>query len=236
MKLDLSFFQRNNFVLNRNFTLDVSEFPLWNLSYSLYGEDLILRGLLKQKLREGQPGFYVDLGCCDPRQASNSYLFYRYGWRGVCIDANSEFKEAFAAIRPRDTFVNALVGEAGRYFWAECKSNLGMSRIATAPEQFGDDYEAPVAMNALPLREILDRHVPAGTQIDFMSVDLEDSELGAFSSSDWKKYRPSFMLVETHGIELQNTNTSPVLNFLRDQGYALTGIASGNAILADNRG
>ena len=49
-------------ILNPHFVIDPAEFPLWNLSYSMFGEDLILRGLLKGKLKSGVPGFYADIG------------------------------------------------------------------------------------------------------------------------------------------------------------------------------
>jgi len=55
-------------------------------SYSQEGEDLILLRIFEKK----RIGFYVDVGSHHPFRFSNTYLFYRLGWRGINIDANQE--------------------------------------------------------------------------------------------------------------------------------------------------
>ncbi|MFA7355121.1 MAG: SAM-dependent methyltransferase, partial [Sulfurimonadaceae bacterium] len=67
-------------------------------SYSQEGEDMILRRLFEQ-----QPnGFYVDVGAHHPKRFSNTYFFYKKGWRGINIDAMPNSMELFNKIRPRD--------------------------------------------------------------------------------------------------------------------------------------
>jgi len=48
-------------------------------SYSQKGEDIILRRILGEK----EVGFYIDIGAHHPKRFSNTYLFYKKGWRGI---------------------------------------------------------------------------------------------------------------------------------------------------------
>ena len=80
-----------------------------NPSYSIEGEDRIVRALLWQK---HDKGFYVDVGAHHPFRFSNTYLFYTQGWSGINIDATPGSMKAFNKYRPRD--INLEVGIGGR--------------------------------------------------------------------------------------------------------------------------
>ena len=45
--------------------------------YAQEGEDAVLTCMFDKKIN----GFYVDIGCHHPHRFSNSYAFYRRGWR-----------------------------------------------------------------------------------------------------------------------------------------------------------
>ncbi len=218
-------------ILSPSFEVDAGEIPMWNPSYSMFGEDLILRGLLKSHLRSGKPGFFVDIGACDPRYGNNSYLFYKYGWRGICVDVDARLAMMFTAWRPRDVFIAGAVGSAGKGYFAASTQYPALNRIGMTPDEFGEGYKPAVPIDFLPLKTIFDQHVPAGTQIDFMSMDIEDSELSALKSNDWSKYKPRIIIIETHNINASNIHESAVLNYLKDLGYIVEGIVSGNALL-----
>ena len=85
-------------------------------SYAQSGEDIIAWGELKnsknQKIKKakGERGFYVDVGAYHPKLLSNTYLFYKKGWRGICVDPNPEMASLFRVARPRDVFLNVGVG------------------------------------------------------------------------------------------------------------------------------
>ena len=75
-------------------------------SYSQEGEDRILARLFESS---GQ-GFYVDVGAHHPMRFSNTFLFYRRGWRGVNIDATPGSMRLFDRYRSRDTNIESGVG------------------------------------------------------------------------------------------------------------------------------
>src|SRR3569623_976818 len=77
-------------------------------SYSQFGEDAIVQKILKKK-----NGTYVDIGAYHPDLYSNTYAFYKRGWRGYAIDPNPRSKFLFRWFRPRDELIHSAVGEKG---------------------------------------------------------------------------------------------------------------------------
>jgi hypothetical protein len=85
-----------------------AELGLGQLTYSQFGEDILIRGFFRDK----QVGVYVDVGAFHPIYYSNTYALYKLGWYGVAIDANRTFERLYKKFRPRDTFVHAAVGQS----------------------------------------------------------------------------------------------------------------------------
>ena len=229
---ELTYFKRGARILNDHFVIDPNEFPLWNLSYSMQGEDLILRNMMKTKLRSGALGFYVDLGSYDCRYGSNSYLFYQYGWRGICVEVNPTLAPHYAVLRPRDVFINSAVGEAGVGYWAEENSSAACGRVARSAADFGPDFKTPIEIKFLPLKAILDQHVPQDTVIDFMSIDVEGSEMSVLLSSDWSRYRPRIIVIEVNDLNIMNFREAETLSFLLDHDYKIEGVSFPNVVLS----
>src|SRR6516162_6481132 len=84
-----------------------AEYQCGRVSFSQFGED-VLCGFFFSR---GYRGFYVDVGAFHPMLLSNTYDFYRKGWRGLCIDANPEVAGLFSRFRPKDAFIHSAVGE-----------------------------------------------------------------------------------------------------------------------------
>src|SRR5689334_15261611 len=74
-------------------------------SYSQEGEDMILARVFENQ----KSGFYVDVGAHHPWRFSNTYMFYRRGWRGLNIDAMPDSMSRFRKARPRDINVEIPV-------------------------------------------------------------------------------------------------------------------------------
>lgn len=90
-------------------------------SYAQSGEDIIAWGEMSGIARNTPTGFYVDVGAYHPKLFSNTYLFYKKGWKGICIDPNPEMEKLFKWVRPRDRFLNVGVGEVKELKTAESK-------------------------------------------------------------------------------------------------------------------
>ena len=162
------------------------------ISYAQFAEDLVVSNIFGY---EKAAGFYVDLGCFEPVQFSNTFIFYQRGWSGVAIDANAELKSAWQKKRPRDAFVHSGVAEQAAEFeylrYAQFPACNGFGR-KERPRLKAES----IKVRCRPLCEILAEHVPAKTKIDFMSIDCEGMDLEALRSNDFERFRPAVLLVE----------------------------------------
>lgn len=189
-------------------------------SYAQLGEDLIIEALLPEK-----QGFYVDVGAFHPVQLSNTYLFYRKGWRGIEIDANPNAAMLFRRRRPRDIMVECAVGENEGTVEFNLMESGPTAYVQGAGVEDAIKLKPPLRKLRVPCRRldsILGEYLPPNQTIDFMSVDCEGSDLSALRSNDWDRYRPKVVGVE----DWQKEGESLICQFLRTCGYNLV-ITSG---------
>ena len=197
-------------------------------SYAQFGEDLLLRGFLGDKWSWNYKGFWVDVGAHHPVRLSNTKIFSRVGWRGINVDASVDAIAAFNKSRHRDINVNVGIGpESGTLDFYRMSS----SPMNTFSKEFADKAIAEgakllevVKVPVITMKELLDKYLPAGREIDFLSVDCEGLDLSILESNDWSKYRPEYILIEIHA-EGRNWEIPdcPVSRFLRERGYELVG-------------
>ena len=91
-------------------------------SYSQCGEDRIAFYYFGER-----PIFYVDIGASVPCGHNNTYLFYEAGGRGILVEAEHEYHQAYSALRPRDNALEvAVVPE---------KMNVGQVRFYQTADQ-----------------------------------------------------------------------------------------------------
>lgn len=69
-------------------------------SYSQHGEDKIILNILRKY--DLTQAIYIDVGSNHPTSISNSYLFYRMGYRGICIEPNKELASLHKLFRKND--------------------------------------------------------------------------------------------------------------------------------------
>lgn len=189
-------------------------------SYAQEGEDRILWRLFEGR----RSGFYVDVGAHHPKRFSNTYLFYRDGWSGITVDADPAAAAPFARVRPRDVHVTAGVTDAPgtlTYFrFDEPALNTFDPALAEERSRLGRYRSlAPLSVEATTLSRILEAHLPAGREIDFLSVDVEGYDLKVLRSNDWKAYRPAVVLAESIGASLASLSSDPCCALLRSVGY-----------------
>lgn len=190
-------------------------------SFAQEGEDLVLARLIGDKV----DGFYVDIGAHHPVRHSNTYLFYRRGWRGINIDATPGAMEPFERLRPRDINVEALVATdaAARTFFVFNEPALNTASPSLARQRPAEDQRfrvtETVTLTPRPLAALLDEYLPHGRTIDFMSVDVEGLDLEVLRSNDWKRYRPRIVLVELLQTPLDALERQEIVRYLREASY-----------------
>lgn len=79
-------------------------------SYSQWGEDRIILDYFLARGGIEPDWIYMDVGANHPTLISDTYLFYRLGYAGICLEPNRELSSVFQRIRRRDVVVNAAAG------------------------------------------------------------------------------------------------------------------------------
>lgn len=194
-----------------------------NHSWSQEGEDLILRIAFDHQAN----GFYVDVGAHHPKRFSNSYLFYRRGWSGINIDAMPGSMIPFFKMRPRDINLELGIstdnGTLDYYVFNESALNGFSKEVSVERHNASSPYkiEKILKIRTAPLSTVLDQHMPASQEIDFMSIDVEGLDFDVLNSNDWSKYRPKMVLVEVLASSLHEISESNIGRLMHEVGYEL---------------
>jgi FkbM family methyltransferase len=192
------------------------------LSYSQEGEDLILK-----RIFEGQKkGLYVDVGAHHPKRFSNTYLFYKMGWRGINIDAMPGSMKKFKKLRPNDINIEAAISNKDEslkyYIFNEPALNTFSSKQAMKKngyKNFKILSEVEIITNRL--ENILDKFLKDSSQIDFLTIDVENFEMKVLKSNNWERYKPKVLVVEKTNSSITEVLNSELYNFLHNENYEL---------------
>jgi len=191
-------------------------------SYSQEGEDMILKRIFEGK----EHGFYVDIGAHHPRRFSNTHFFYCKGWSGINIEPNPEGVAAFQRERSRDINLQLAVsdheGELTYYLFDDPALNSFNKELTD--QRLRTSHYKLIGTKAIPVQRLevlLRKHLPSGTKIDFLTVDVEGLDMCVLRSNDWKTFRPAWVLIESLGSTVEMAIASEETAFMREQEYEL---------------
>lgn len=206
------------------------------VSYSQQGEDIAIERFFQWK----PEGFYVDVGAFHPITYSNTYKFYQRGWKGINIEPNPDSIARFNEVRPNDINLNFGISSSKQtlsyYKFNEPALNSFSKEHAEAwAARPGFKLEATLKVETFPLSEVLEKHLPKGQPIDFMSIDVEGLDLQVLQSNDWNRFRPRLLVVEESIYGYTSLAESPIISYLAGQGYNLCSVSGGTILLEDKR-
>ncbi len=169
--------------------------PLF-VSYAQNGEDVVLY----RALGTVEHGRYIDVGANDPTVDSVSRAFYDAGWRGITVEPVHEYADRQRSERPEDTMVEVVVTQTSD----ETVRLLEIpdTGLSTIDEAIGEQHRAAgfeiksVEAKTRRLDDILDDAGWTGSDIHFMSVDVEGAEAAVLGSVDLRKWRPWIIVAE----------------------------------------
>ena len=204
------------------------------LCWGQEGEDIVLRELFAGQKK----GFYVDVGAHHPTRYSNTYYFYTQGWRGLNIDAMPGSMKKFIQTRPRDINVEAAVSKnevdlVYHIFNIGAVNTFDEEKALEAINSGNFKLISKTTIRTRKLIDLLNRHLPAGTRIDFMSVDVEGLDLDVLESNDWEKYRPRVILIELQRFCLDAPQSEPAYQYLIGKGYKVFSKLMNTVIFTD---
>ena len=211
------------------------------LCFSQEGEDMVLSRLFLHQ----RAGFYVDIGAHHPQKYSNTYSFYRQGWRGINIDAMPGSMAPFQALRPNDINLEIPIAKAPAELTFYIYNNPALNTFSETlyrqrleDEAFRDMYYVVEKrpLQARPLAEVLSQHMPPEQTIDFLSLDVEGLDEDVLASNDWATHRPKVIVAEDIGsTSLAAAQQGPVALLLTREGYELMAKTVNSLFFVDRR-
>lgn len=202
-----------------------------NISFSQEGEDQIL----SQFFYGIDKGYFLDIGAYHPIIYSNTYKFYLNGWRGINIDAMPGSMINFNNTRPED--INLEVGvseehnELDYYIFKSAGLNTFSKTFANEMQKRGYELINTIKVETVKMKDILNKYIPEGKEIHFLSLDVEGLELEVLRSNDWSTFRPRIILVESLGLY----NKDILGTYMNQNDYTLVAQTINNLYYADSQ-
>ena len=175
-------------------------------------------------------GFYIDIGAGSPIEASNSYLFYKRGWGGICVDPIAINEKLHKVFRPRDKFLRSLVGNSlgggGVKFFEFIPSGYSTTDQKAATElqkKKGVFFIRSRFIQAITLASIAPTATPENATL--LTIDAEGGDLDVLKSNDFKRFLPRVIICEDYKIYLEGAPSFDLDTFLNNFQYQLVKIS-----------
>lgn len=162
-------------------------YPKVDVSGSQHKEDMILEQLLPEDF-----GLYVDCGAHAHEDCSNTYRFWKKGWRGLLVEPLPSAWPNLLANRTRDFLCPyAASNEEG---FASLRVCRGMSSLQA---DWPIEATEVISVRTMPLRDILKLWNGCDwTKTKLLSIDCEGHERQVLEGVDWSTFRPEVICIE----------------------------------------
>jgi FkbM family methyltransferase len=213
--------------------------PTNNESFSQAGEDRVVQYLFNS-LQIWNPT-YLDIGANHPIGGNNTFLFYKNGSNGVCIEPDPVLFAEIKKMRPRDACLNVAVGrgeetEAEFYIFSEPSLNTLSKEEAEHREKTGSfKIVKTIKIQIKNINTIIKEHFTGAP--DFLSIDVEGLDFEILNSIDFNLHRPIAICAETVGYSetLYKEKVPEINNLLLSKGYLIFADTNINTIFIDKR-
>ena len=188
--------------------------------YSCFGEDLFIKDFFEND----NEGFYVDVGSYHPFFWNNTYLLYKKNWNGINIDANPLSTELFNIARKDDYNFNFAVTNKKKnkikLFYRRKMNVLNTTDENFAKRNFPNGYESR-EIECLSLNNILEKTRFKNKIVDFLNVDVENTEKDVLESLNFDVYKPRLICIEIHTKNHERFENNSTFKFLDEKGYKI---------------
>jgi FkbM family methyltransferase len=174
-------------------------------SFSQHGQDRVVYETFFRDRSE--PGIFVDIGAYDGVLYSNTLLFEKLGWTGVCIEPLPSAFEKLKAARSV-VCVNCAVGDrAGSAPFVEVEMPRPYELMYSGLKANFDEHHARLIrehgqkqktydVTVRPLNEILSEH--GVRKIHYLSIDTEGSEWRILRDFDFAAFGVNVISAENN--------------------------------------
>jgi len=180
--------------------------------YSQQKEELVIRDFFQDQ----RGGFFLDVGCGHPIQASNTYYLEKHlGWTGFGVDALPEMADKWRRKRPKSRFFNFIVTDhadtVDSFYRAESWDISSVQKPETGPAQRRIASEK-LMVPTTTLTKLLERNQIA--RIDLLSMDIEGHEPEALSGFELARFQPKLACIEA-----KPSNRAWLADYFKMHGY-----------------
>jgi hypothetical protein len=228
-----------NWIQRNLISSDILNNKFLKIGFSQNGEDDFIRSFFWQKILDGEPGTYIDIGCYHESLYSNTKLLSLAGWSGVAVDANPDMCQIWQAQRPLDQVINMAVknhldGADFVKFYRFADGAINTTDMAKAKEwqTKGFRFLDRIDVRAVSILDLAGLIMQGSDKIpDFVNIDIEFADyldqLPCFL--DILRH-PSLLCVEwiTPNMSLPNYRDSKEYRMLSSKGYEIVALIGGN--------
>jgi FkbM family methyltransferase len=208
-----------------------------NVSYAQCGEDLIMQYLFT--VLGISNVVYLDVGAHHPTYLSNTYLFYRSGGHGVCVEPNPSLFLRLGAERPHDIHLACGVGvvsEQADFFVMsnDTLNTFSKAEVERYQSQGKQRLEKIIRTEVKTVNEIIEHNFEKCPNL--ISLDIEGMDYLILQNFDFKKYRPEVFCVETltYAEDKSERKLVEIIELMRINGYFSYADTYVNTIFVDN--
>ncbi len=181
-----------------------------SVSFAMYAEDVLM-----SHMRPQGRGFYVDVGAFHPQMHSNTYKLYLKGWSGLTVEPNPDIAPAFRRARPRDAHLTlGIASRDGELTYYKFRDGAQNTFDAERAAELRADQVGQVAVKCVPLSDVFERHC-GGRPVDLLNVDCEARDLEVIQSLDWRRHRPTMLIIEDFEQFEAGCSAKPVSSAIR---------------------
>jgi FkbM family methyltransferase len=148
-------------------------------------------------------GFFVEVGANDPKISSQTWFLEEQGWRGVLVEPQARLAEKLRQVRTRSAVFQVACAAPGHpkqmpLHIAEYPSQSSLVKHLVGP---GTKYVQTEMVELLTLDEVLER--AGNPHIDFLSIDVEGTQLDVLRGFSLQRHRPALLFIEDHLLNLK---------------------------------
>jgi FkbM family methyltransferase len=187
---------------------------------SVFGQDSkVIDDVYKHK----KNGYFVEIGAYDGIALSNTYLLEtQYAWSGICIEPIPEKYEQLVKNRKAICSSKALYSMSGLELVFDNATDAMLSGISShidCHKHIVNRSKKQITVETLTLTDLLDQH-NAPKFIEYMSLDVEGSELEVLRGLDFNRYQFGLIHTEHNYCEPRR---SQIRHLLTSNGYEYIG-------------
>lgn len=188
----------------------------YNIKFvSQYYQDMLAFLYFKGK----KNGFFIDIGAYDGITINNTFIFEQIGWKGIAIEPQPDIFLKLQKNRTCDCYNIALSTKSEdsvdfmKVSGSDMLSRLNLNTSNSHKKRIKSEHSKPELIKVKTLTfEDLMKNYPTIKYIDFMSIDVEGSELDIIKTIDFNKYKFGLITIE---------NPDKIKKYMKEKGYGV---------------